>query len=101
MGVRGCNRPVAVPGQAEGVLGGAEARLIVALAHAASVEHGEDDRSDRRVCRRCGRGCPECSCRGRWARGHTDAAAGQEPEGRGCELRPQPRRANRSWRCTR
>lgn len=46
-----------------GVLGGAQARLIVALAHAATIEDDRDKLSDGQVCPRCGRTQQSFICR--------------------------------------
>jgi hypothetical protein len=51
------------PARLGGVPDGGQARLIVALAHAASTEYDEDDESNRRVRSRDGRCWPICACR--------------------------------------
>lgn len=72
--------PSRFPVELTRMLGGAEARLILALAHAASVEDDQHDTSDQPTCDRCGRRWPLCTCR-RPNRPGPESADGPEPEG--------------------
>jgi hypothetical protein len=72
--------PSQFPARLRGVLGGAQARLIIALTHAANTEYDEDDGPVRRLRGRCGQRWPICTCRDFRGRGPAQTA-GPEWEG--------------------